>query len=451
MERERFVAKGGGTTGANTEAISNGVYGRIAKGELNPVAVVCSAPGKIQDESESNKLTDYAKQCIDAVDKEDRPRFSANFEPIYDRFYEIADGIGISWNPHRKRLEVFKKALEDGYAHSGVPEIIFGHMLAEFFPNGLYIPPNKVFSINEFGYFEPSSIYKGRRKLKGLPEDTIAVIPGFVGAGKDNVGTTARRGGSDTSAAYVACALELPCIIYTDTNGILSADPNIPGIIPKELKTLTYAEIREAAIVGDTYVVNAGVADPLEQMDGTLEVRHYRHSDIQGTTVLRKRNQERNELAAIVTGKPYHVIRIVKPGSDPEVGFNFAVARAFADNRVPVHHIFTETEAIVVTTDRDESNTKFEAAIEKTLDDVKRTLSHVNVERDIHGEKSVISVIGVALAEKSSDLQILIGGVFKDMKLNPNPFGFSGINYSTLVPTDSFEDAARRIHEVLVV
>ncbi len=78
----------------------------------------------------------------------------------------------------------------------------------------------------------------------------VPVLPGFQGIGDDRRVTTLGRGGSDTSAVALAAALEAEeCEIFTDVDGIYTADPRIVETARK-LDTITYDEMLELASMG---------------------------------------------------------------------------------------------------------------------------------------------------------------------------------------------------------
>ncbi|SDJ96117.1 aspartate kinase [Natronincola ferrireducens] len=86
--------------------------------------------------------------------------------------------------------------------------------------------------------------------LKHLEEDKIVVISGFQGATKDNEITTLGRGGSDTTAVALGVALNAKCVeIYTDVDGIMTADPNV---VPKAkiIHEMNYDEVFQMADKG---------------------------------------------------------------------------------------------------------------------------------------------------------------------------------------------------------
>ncbi|HLM05447.1 MAG TPA: aspartate kinase, partial [Blastococcus sp.] len=89
------------------------------------------------------------------------------------------------------------------------------------------------------------------RLRQALDEGSIAIVAGFQGVSQDTKDiTTLGRGGSDTTAVAVAAALRADvCEIYTDVDGVFTADPRI---VPnaRRLETITYEEMLELAASG---------------------------------------------------------------------------------------------------------------------------------------------------------------------------------------------------------
>jgi aspartate kinase len=84
---------------------------------------------------------------------------------------------------------------------------------------------------------------------KRMEQGQVAVVAGFQGVGPDNRVTTLGRGGSDTSAVALAAALESACDIYTDVDGVYTADPRIVTQARK-LDRISYEEMLEQASLG---------------------------------------------------------------------------------------------------------------------------------------------------------------------------------------------------------
>ena len=98
----------------------------------------------------------------------------------------------------------------------------------------------------------------GRARIEEVPGEVlgaaldrgeIAVVPGFQGVTRDGRITTLGRGGSDTSAVAVAAALECPCDIYTDVDGVYTTDPRIESRA-RRLEKVSYEEMLEMASLG---------------------------------------------------------------------------------------------------------------------------------------------------------------------------------------------------------
>jgi aspartate kinase len=89
------------------------------------------------------------------------------------------------------------------------------------------------------------------RVVDSLGQGNIAIVAGFQGFSRESMNiTTLGRGGSDTTAVALAAALEADvCEIYTDVDGVYSADPRI---VPnaRRLDTITYEEMLELAASG---------------------------------------------------------------------------------------------------------------------------------------------------------------------------------------------------------
>ncbi|GAA0382630.1 aspartate kinase [Brevundimonas terrae] len=98
----------------------------------------------------------------------------------------------------------------------------------------------------------------GRARIEDVPGEVlgasmdageIAIIPGFQGVSRSGRITTLGRGGSDTSAVAVAAALNAPCDIYTDVDGVYTTDPRIENRA-RRLARVSYEEMLEMASLG---------------------------------------------------------------------------------------------------------------------------------------------------------------------------------------------------------
>jgi aspartate kinase len=89
----------------------------------------------------------------------------------------------------------------------------------------------------------------GSEIIKRMEQGQVAVVTGFQGIGPDKRVSTLGRGGSDTSAVALAAALTAACDIYTDVDGVYTADPRIVTGAQK-LDRISYEEMLEQASLG---------------------------------------------------------------------------------------------------------------------------------------------------------------------------------------------------------
>ncbi len=132
-----------------------------------------------------------------------------------------------------------------------------------------------------------------------LSKNIIPVIAGFQGIEKDNQRiTTIGRGGSDISAVETAISINADrCDIYTDVDGVYTADPNLVPHANK-LSIITYDEMLEMSAMG-AKVLHARAVERAMQSQIKLQVLSS-FNNISGTLLVRKEERMRNELVTSV-------------------------------------------------------------------------------------------------------------------------------------------------------
>ena len=140
------------------------------------------------------------------------------------------------------------------------------------------------------------------RITEALDEGAIAIVAGFQGISQDTKDvTTLGRGGSDTTAVALAAALEADvCEIYTDVDGIFSADPRVVPAA-KKLKTVTYDEMLELAASG-AKVLHLRCVEYARRYDMPIHVRSS-FSNNEGTWVVKDHPEGGSDMEqAIIAG-----------------------------------------------------------------------------------------------------------------------------------------------------
>jgi aspartate kinase len=134
--------------------------------------------------------------------------------------------------------------------------------------------------------FLPETFARVRARLEHVRRALIVpVITGYIGATRDGIVTTLGRGGGDYSATLIGAALNATEVcLWTDVDGILTADPKIVGDA-RTLPEISFAEASEIAALG-AEVLHPHTLAPVEQQGIPLHIRNLNRPERQGTRVV---------------------------------------------------------------------------------------------------------------------------------------------------------------------
>jgi len=185
------------------------------------------------------------------------------------------------------------------------------------------------------------------RITEALEEGAIAIVAGFQGISQDTKDvTTLGRGGSDTTAVALAAALDADvCEIYTDVDGIFSADPRVVPAA-KKLKTVTYDEMLELAASG-AKVLHLRCVEYARRYDMPIHVRSS-FSNNEGTWVVKDHpeggtDMEQAIIAGIAHDKSEAKITVV--GVPDRTGTAARIFQAIADADINIDMIVQNVSA----------------------------------------------------------------------------------------------------------
>ncbi len=184
------------------------------------------------------------------------------------------------------------------------------------------------------------------RIQEALAAGAIAIVAGFQGISQDTKDvTTLGRGGSDTTAVALAVALDADvCEIYTDVDGVFSADPRVVPAARK-LKTVTYDEMLELAASG-TKVLHLRCVEYARRYDLPIHVRSS-FSTNEGTWVVKDHPEggtmEQAIIAGIAHDKSEAKITIV--GVPDRTGMAARIFQAIADADINIDMIVQNVSA----------------------------------------------------------------------------------------------------------
>ncbi len=184
------------------------------------------------------------------------------------------------------------------------------------------------------------------RIQEAIKEGAIAIVAGFQGISQDTKDiTTLGRGGSDTTAVALAAALEADvCEIYTDVDGVFSADPRI---VPnaRKLKSVTYDEMLELAASG-TKVLHLRCVEYARRYELPIHVRSS-FSNLEGTWVVKDQPKggvmEQAMISGIAHDKSEAKITIV--GVPDRTGIAARIFQAIADADINIDMIVQNVSA----------------------------------------------------------------------------------------------------------
>ncbi|MGV3625440.1 MAG: aspartate kinase [Archangium sp.] len=123
-----------------------------------------------------------------------------------------------------------------------------------------------------------------------LDNDKIVIVAGYQGVSKRKEVTTLGRGGSDTTAVALAAALGADCEIYSDVDGVFSADPRVVPSAQK-LESLSFEEMQELASAG-AKVLNAQAVEFAREKGIVIHARST-HTAGTGTAIQATSNPSR--------------------------------------------------------------------------------------------------------------------------------------------------------------
>jgi aspartate kinase len=184
------------------------------------------------------------------------------------------------------------------------------------------------------------------RIQEALGEGAIAIVAGFQGISQDTKDvTTLGRGGSDTTAVALAAALEADvCEIYTDVDGVFSADPRVVPAARK-LKTVTYDEMLELAASG-AKVLHLRCVEYARRYDLPIHVRSS-FSTNEGTWVVKDHPGGDNMEQAIISGIAHDKseAKITVVGVPDRTGVAARIFQSIADADINIDMIVQNVSA----------------------------------------------------------------------------------------------------------
>ena len=278
------------------------------------------------------------------------------------------------------------------------------------------------------------------RLRRELDKRRIVIVAGFQGVARNEDITTLGRGGSDTTAVAIAAVLHADkCQIYTDVEGVYTADPRkVPNA--RKLDEITYDEMLELASLGAQVLMNRSV-ELAKRYGVVIEVlsSYVRKSGTKVKEVAKK--MEEMKISGIA--KDNDVARLVVVGVPDEPGMAFRVFNAMARAKINVDIILQSygkagTNDISFTV----PITDAEAAA-SALNDIQEAIGfdHVNVDTNV----CKVSIVGAGMMSASGIAALMFEALY-DAKINIQMISTSEIKVSVLIDKAYADQAVQAIH-----
>ena len=278
------------------------------------------------------------------------------------------------------------------------------------------------------------------RIMDFLKEKSIVIIAGFQGADTKGDITTLGRGGSDTSAVAVAAAIKADqCEIYTDVDGIYTADPNICSKARK-LDRIAYDEMLEMASLG-AKVLQIRSVEFAKKYNVPIHVRSSFHEE-EGTMVV---NEDANMEQVIVAGVTHNKneARITLRKVPDKPGIASRILNPISEAGIQVDMIIQNTRAGHMT---DLTFTVSKADYKAAMEISKQTAKEIEAE-EVLGDENIakVSVIGVGMRSHSGVASKMFATLAAE-SINILMISTSEIRISCVIEEKYTELAVRSLH-----
>ena len=392
-----IVKKFGGTSVGNTERIFNVAKRCIEDWQRgNDVVVVLSAMGKYTDE-----LIDMAKQVNENPPKREM-----------DMLFTIGEQMSVS--------------------------------LMAMAMNSLKVP---AISLNAFQVAMHTTSVYGNARLKRidverirheLEQRKIVIVTGFQGINKYDDYTTLGRGGSDTTAVALAAALNADaCEIYTDVDGVYTADPRKVKTARK-LDTITYDEMLELATLGAGVLHNRSVE--LAKKFGVQLVVRSSLNFSEGTIVKEDTGMEKMLVSGVAADADSARVAVV--GLEDTPGVAFKLFNLLAKNDINIDMILQSvgrhgTKDITFTCS-DENADKAEEIINNNIGKFESI--------DVNKNVAKVSIVGAGMQSNAGVAAKMFEALY-DENINIRMISTSEIRVTVLIDEQYTERAMNAIHD----
>lgn len=304
-------------------------------------------------------------------------------------------------------------------------------------------------SLNAFQVMMHSTSRYGNARFKRVDTERIqheldsrkiVIVTGFQGVNKYDDITTLGRGGSDTTAVALAAVLHADkCEIYTDVDGIYTADPRVVKNARK-LDAITYDEMLELASLGAKVLHNRSV-EMAKKYNVELVVRSSLN-DSEGTVVKEGANMEKLLVTGVAADK--NTARISVIGVEDKPGVAFRIFDVLAKNGINVDIIL---QSVGRDGTKDISFTVAADDLENALAILEENKERLTIQKVLWNERvAKLSVVGAGMMSNPGVAAKMFESLYNS-RININMISTSEIRITVLVDEKDIDKAMNAVHD----
>ena len=281
-----------------------------------------------------------------------------------------------------------------------------------------------------------------------LADGIVPVVTGFIGSTREGIVTTLGRGGSDYSAAILGAALDADEVwIYTDVDGVMTADPRVVGGV-RTLETLSYREMSELAYFG-AKVLHPKTVLPALERGIPIRIRNTFRPSHPGTLVVGRNEEGGGVLKGVTAVRHQSLVTIEGRGM---LGVPGIAARAFGSVAR------TGTSVSMISQASSEQSICFlvpQDSSEVAVNALRREFEHELDRRDIESiwgldETVIVTVVGAAIKQTPGIAGRVFGALgARSINVIAIAMGSSECSISLVVESRDADAAVQCLHELI--
>lgn len=273
-----------------------------------------------------------------------------------------------------------------------------------------------------------------------LEAKKIVIVTGFQGVNKHDDYVTLGRGGSDTTAVALAAALHADkCEIFTDVDGVFTADPRV---VPnaRKIDEITYNEMLELATSGAKVLHSRSVE--LAKKYGVQMVVRSSLNETEGTTVKEIVKMEKMLITGVAADK--NTARISVHGVEDRPGIAFKIFHRLAKNSINIDIILQSvgrdgTKDISLTVAQDDLKDAL-----RVLEENKEVLTIKDI--TYNADVAKVAIVGAGMMSNPGVASQMFEALF-NYGININMISTSEIRITVLIDEKDVDRAVRAIHD----